>query len=73
MLDRRASDRLRQRQSRERRRRGEVAYRVVFREHEVIEALIRSGRLTEAATVDRQQVELALGGVVRDWALRWKI
>jgi hypothetical protein len=37
----------------------------------VIEALLRSRRLSEAEALRRAQVETAVGAVLADWAGRW--
>jgi hypothetical protein len=60
----------RQRNYRERRRNGErvVSVRVTDR---VIEALIISERLGEAASRDRQKLATSVADVLQEWATRW--
>ena len=41
-----------------------------MREHDLLEALLESGRLTEDAALDRCEVEIAVGKVLVDWARR---
>jgi hypothetical protein len=59
------------RRQRARERRGEAVLRVTVQEHELVEALIVSGRLTEGAALDRHEVEEAVGKVLQVWAKRW--
>jgi hypothetical protein len=68
----RARARTRQRCLRERRRKGQLPYRVVVSECDVAEAMIRSGRLSADETLRRDLVELALAGVIGDWIQRWR-
>jgi hypothetical protein len=46
--------------------------RVDVPEDAAIEALIKSGRLTEAEALRRSSVERELASVVEDWIARWK-
>ena len=75
MLDRRADRRsaaaVRQRRARERRKRGQIVLRIAVPEHDVIEALLRSKRLSEDQALRRAQVETAAAAVLQDWAARW--
>ena len=38
---------------------------------EVVEALLRAGRLTERQALDRSQVERAVAEVVTEWSQKW--
>jgi hypothetical protein len=69
---RREADRQRQRLARARRKRGEAVYRISVDQAAMVEALIRSGRLTDAATLRVRLVEAALGEVLAEWARRWQ-
>jgi len=69
---RREAARQRQRRSRGHRRAGEVPYRLWLPQWEIIEGLIRSGRLTEAEALQPHLVEQALAAVVKDWTQRWR-
>jgi hypothetical protein len=51
---------------------GRVLYAVEANKAELVEALLRAGRLTEPQALDRAKVEAALASVVRDWAARWR-
>jgi len=44
---------------------------IIAREHWVIEAMLLSGRMTEADVVDHALVEEALSRVVVEWLVRW--
>jgi hypothetical protein len=66
-----ASAAARQRRARHRRRHGEVVLSVVVEEHALIEALLRSGRLTDDQALRRSLVEAALGRLIAQWAYRW--
>lgn len=70
--DQRASASERQRRARDRRRRGEACFRITLPHHDLLDALIRSGRLTEAEAARQQLAERALATVVADWIARWK-
>jgi hypothetical protein len=69
---RRAAAAERQRRSRGHRRAGEALYRVWASEWDVVEALVSSGRLTEAEALQRPLVERALAAVLIEWAARWR-
>jgi hypothetical protein len=74
MLDRSTSpNAVRSRRKRARRRLGERVYRIPTCEADVIEALIRSRRLSEAETRRADLIDAALGEVVGDWAKRWML
>ena len=61
----------RQRRRRARQKRGLVCVRLEIEHDEVVEALIRSGRLTEDAALRLPLVERALAAVLAEWARRW--
>jgi hypothetical protein len=61
----------RQRAYKRRQRDGEAVLRVVVDEYALIDALIESGRLSEADGLDRSKVEAAAEEVLRDWVARW--
>jgi hypothetical protein len=63
---------LRKRAERARRKAGEVAYRVTLPEYAVVNALLVSGRLSEAEALRRALVERELAAVLAEWAARWK-
>jgi hypothetical protein len=65
------NDRERQRRCRARSRAGEKRYVIVAREHWVAEAMLLSGRMTEADVLDHALVEAALSRVVVEWMARW--
>lgn len=69
--DRRQAEAVRQRRARQRRREGKVVLRVAVSECDVIEALLRSKRLSEEQALRRSQVETAIGAVIGDWSRRW--
>lgn len=62
----------RARLARSRRKRGEVVAKIVIEENPVVEALLESGRLTEAQALRRSLVEQALGRLIADWSRRWQ-
>jgi hypothetical protein len=68
---RRAAAARRRRESRAREKRGEVSGRIIYHEHEVAEALIAAGRLSEDEALRRDLVARELALVVADWAARW--
>ena len=61
----------RQRRRRARQKRGLVCFRVEAAHDEVVEALIRLGRLSEARALRPRVVERALAAVVSEWTERW--
>lgn len=61
----------RARRHRARRKDGRASLRIEVPEAVVVEALIASGRLSEAGALSRQAVERAVGEVIQDWAARW--
>jgi hypothetical protein len=61
----------RRRRHRHRAKQGRRILRVEVEYFPLVEALIRSTRLSEAAALDPQQVEAAIGDVVREWCERW--
>jgi len=63
---------VRQRRARAHRRAGEVPYRLWLPQWDIVEALLRSGRLTEAEALRRPLVEQALASVLAEWAARWR-
>ena len=65
------TDRERQRKCRARSKAGEKRYVIVAREHWVIEAMLLSGRMTEADILDHALVEMALSRVLVEWMARW--
>ena len=65
------NDRERQRRCRARIKAGEKRYVIVAREHWVAEAMLLSGRMTEADVLDHALVEAALSRVVVEWMARW--
>jgi hypothetical protein len=60
----------RARLARSRRKRGEVVAHIVIGEHPVIEALLKTGRLTEEQALHRSLVEAALGRLIAEWVSR---
>jgi hypothetical protein len=65
------NDRERQRRCRARSKAGEKRYVIVAREHWVAEAMLLSGRMTEADVLDHALVEMVLSRVVVEWMARW--
>lgn len=65
------TDRERQRRCRARSKAGEKRYVIIAREHWVTEAMLLSGRITEADVSDHALVEAALSRVVIEWMARW--
>ncbi len=61
----------RQKVYRERQRHGEAVLPLRVDYFRLIEALFRSGRLSEADALDRALVQAATSGVVADWVERW--
>lgn len=61
----------RQRAYRERQRHGEAVLPLRVDYFRLIEALLVSGRLSEADALDRSRVKIAAGEVLDDWAMRW--
>ncbi len=57
----------RQRRHRARVRRGEAILRVRVRPEKIIEALLRSQKITEDDAFNREKVEEALSHVVAEW------
>jgi hypothetical protein len=62
---------VRSRRTRARAKAGRAVYAVEAVEHELAEALIRSGRLTEVQVLDRGTVQRELALLIADWAARW--
>jgi hypothetical protein len=62
----------RARLARSRRKHGQIVASIVIEENPVIEALLQSGRLTEAEALRRSLVEAALGKLIAEWACRWR-
>jgi hypothetical protein len=58
----------RQRRRRERERRGEEVLQVPVRTNPVVEALLKSARLTEEEALDKRKVEAAVAEIVTEWA-----
>jgi hypothetical protein len=56
---------------RARQRNGRICLKVEACEHELAAALIASGRLREAAAMDRGAVEKAVNGIVNQWVDSW--
>jgi hypothetical protein len=65
------TDRERQRRCRARSKAGEKHYVIIAREHWVAEAMLVSGRMTEADVLDHALVEMALSRVFVEWMARW--
>ncbi len=61
----------RQRRVRQRRKAGLACFEIEVSEHEIAEALILSGRLTEAEALRRTLIERELGVLVEDFIERW--
>jgi hypothetical protein len=61
----------RKRRYRARQRNGEIVLKVPAHEHELAAALIASGRLREAAAMDRAALEKAVNGIVGQWIDSW--
>lgn len=59
------------RRQRARARLGQVVLRVVVHEHELIEALLETGRITERDALCRQNVEAAAAHVLKTFIARW--
>jgi hypothetical protein len=55
-----------------RQRHGEVILALRCEYFGLIEALLTAGRISETDALDRRQVELAAGEVLRDWVTRWR-
>jgi hypothetical protein len=64
-------ERDRQRRYRARRKAGKVCFSIAAPENQLIEALLRTSRLTEEEALDHARVEAALADVLVDWAARW--
>ena len=65
---------LRQKRSRARRKRGRILLGVEVAEHQLVEALIRSLRITEAEGLDRRRLAEEIAGLVDDFiAQPWPI
>jgi hypothetical protein len=56
---------------RDRQRLGQCVLRVVAPEHDLAEALLEAGRLTDDEALSRDHVERALTAVVLDFIARW--
>jgi hypothetical protein len=69
---RQAGERERQRRLRARRKAGEERYVIVAPEIDVVEAILRSGRLSEADALNHALVERVLTDVIIEWSARWK-
>ena len=67
-----ATDAERQARCRKRRRSGLVVLKIEVPEVETIEALLKIGRLGEAAALDKAHVEEAVGELVADFAAEWQ-
>lgn len=65
------NNRERQRLCRARSKAGEKRYVIVLREHWVTEAMVLSGRMTEADVSKHAIVEDALSRVVIEWMAHW--
>lgn len=63
---------IRARRSRWRRRNGLVPYRIDADEHALAEALILSGRLTEAEALRPDLVRRELSALIADFIARWR-
>lgn len=61
----------RNRRSRRRQRQGMIWLGIEATEHPLAEALIASGRLTDAEALDRKRVGAAVEGIVADFIARW--
>ena len=61
----------RQRAYRERLGKGEAILKVRVHHDAIIAALLAASRLTEAAALEREQVEQAVGEIVAEWARYW--
>jgi hypothetical protein len=62
----------RQRRARERRARGVICLRVEVSEHDVANALIASGRLSEDEALRRSLAEREVAEVLNEWCERWR-
>ena len=62
----------RARRTRWRRRHGLVSCAVDVNEHDLAEALILSGRLTESEALQPAKVQCELHGLIRDYIARWR-
>ena len=67
----RTRNRERQRRCRARSKAGEKRYVIITREHWATEAMLLSGRMTEADISDQALMEAALSRVVIEWLARW--
>jgi hypothetical protein len=61
----------RQRAYKTRQRHGEAVLALRCEYFPLVEALLASGRISEADALERGQVESAVAEVVRDWIARW--
>jgi hypothetical protein len=57
---------------RQRKRLGQVVYKVTVAECALVEYLIATGRLSEAESFARQRVERAVGELLEELAARWR-
>jgi hypothetical protein len=63
---------LKKRRYRRRLRDGLIVLPIEACEVEIVEALIISGRLTEAESISRDAITRAAEGVLREWCQRWR-
>ena len=68
---RRKSASARQRRYRRRAKAGNAIFPIEADECAVIEAMLKSGRMTEAQALKRKLVNAALGELIAEWAGRW--
>lgn len=61
----------RKRRFRERQKAGAVVLRIEICEHQLAEALIVSGRLSDAEAMHRAELERAAAAILEQWAHSW--
>jgi hypothetical protein len=61
----------RKRRERARRKAGLARYGLDLPEHDLVEAMPRSSRVTECEALDHARIEAALRDIALDWIARW--
>ena len=69
--ERRRRERERQRRCRAHHKANEVRFEVYAPEHRIVEAMIISGRTSEAEALDHARIERELENLITEWADRW--
>jgi hypothetical protein len=61
----------RTRRYRARQRAGVAILRIPVRNYDLITAMIEAQKITDAGSLDREQVERAVGEMLDEWSYRW--